>query len=130
MGKVTVRKEFVRMKQADGSYKLFGPYRYDYWREKGKLKKRYMGKWVATDDLHESESIQEVSYADSLLKGYRVPDWYCCDLLGIVAGDSFSARRAKYRAGVRACCPHSGSYDERRYRLLRLAWDQIRGERR
>jgi hypothetical protein len=49
--KETIREEFVKCGKAGCKKCPHGPYRYAYWRENGKLRKRYLGKHV-TQDAH------------------------------------------------------------------------------
>lgn len=124
MPEMTIREELVYVQRKGVRRGPYGPYRYGYWREGGRVRKKYLGKVTGRAEDEEPD------FAARLLANDEVPDWWCLDLLGCLAGDSFTVRRAKYREKIRACCPHSGCYNERKYQLYRRAWDVIRKGRR
>ena len=52
--KLTLRYEYV--KNGHSKDKVFGPYLYGYWRENGKLKKKYIGKVEGYDIENDAEN--------------------------------------------------------------------------
>jgi hypothetical protein len=78
--KATLRYEYVKVKckgkgESEGEVrvKVYGPYLYAYWRENGKLKKRYMGKSINDYMLRVLAYKYDVDV--NFLREYRVMKW-------------------------------------------------------
>jgi hypothetical protein len=80
--KATVRYEYVKVKVKDKGkgesegevrVKVYGPYLYAYWRENGKLKKRYMGKSI--NDYMLRVLAYEYDVDANFLREYRIMKW-------------------------------------------------------
>lgn len=117
-----VREEMVRCGKKGCKSCPHGPYRYEYYYLSGKLKKRYLGK--------AAKNVTPATALDRLLRGDPVSDQDCARVLGLEGVQSFTKMRQAYRKIVREFCPHSGHYDERRYKAIRAAWNRLRGFRR
>jgi hypothetical protein len=78
--KATVRYEYVKVKvkckgedKGEVRVKVYGPYLYAYWRENGKLKKRYMGKSI--NDYMLRVLAYKYDVDANFLREYRVMKW-------------------------------------------------------
>jgi hypothetical protein len=78
--KATLRYEYVKVKckgkgESEGEVrvKVYGPYLYAYWRENGKLKKRYMGKSI--NDYMLRVLAYEYDVDVNFLREYRIMKW-------------------------------------------------------
>jgi hypothetical protein len=80
--KATVRYEYVKVKVKDKGkgesegevrVKVYGPYLYAYWRENGKLKKRYMGKSI--NDYMLRVLAYKYDVDANFLREYRIMKW-------------------------------------------------------
>ena len=82
--KATLRYEYVKVKvkckgEGEVRVKVYGPYLYAYWRENGKLKKRYMGKSI--NDYMLRVLAYEYDVDANFLREYRIMKWLAEQLL-------------------------------------------------
>jgi len=72
--KATIRYEYVKIKdRGKGKIKVYGPYLYAYWRENGRLKKRYMGKSI--NDYILRVTAYEMDVDADFIREYRIMKW-------------------------------------------------------
>lgn len=131
----TFEQEYVRCGKPACKSCPHGPYWYAYWREDGKVKKRYIGKLMPKETKPDNQDCQEskrtkelvrigeilfVNRGDSLMKTRAARA-----VLGVSAGTGFMEARRRFRALAQVHHPDRGGNDLVA-RIIFAAWDWLK----
>lgn len=120
-----VAKEWIRCGKQGCRKCPHGPYLYEYFRQDGRLKKKYIGKAFA-DALPDDEPDEPLAVVEE----ENLTQDQARVILGVAFGYSFTEMRQSYRDAVRALKPMDAEVAAARYVLLKAAWKVLRGDRR
>lgn len=123
MTRFTIREEYVKCGKPGCKSCPHGPYRYKYWREKGVLKKKYLGKPETQELFDEAGEAIHEPIAEQVTPTDR-------EILGVTPDASFSRCRNAYRKWTALYGPRGEKPDAVKYAILKEAWNSIRGNRR
>lgn len=123
MTKFTIREEMVKCGRPGCKSCPHGPYRYKYWREGGKLRKKYLGKPEDQELFdEEGEPKQSALSAQDALSDREI--------LGVPTDASFTECRKKFREWTKLLGKDKSLHAIEQYRTKKAAYNRIRGNRR
>jgi len=118
---ITLRDEFIRCGRKGCKSCPHGPYRYAYWKENGKLRKKYLGRPAASPTLAEATFQARHEHLEACA-AERINA--LCFLLG---RRTFTESRKAYRRALRLA---EEAGDREAALDLRKAWQEAWGNRR
>jgi hypothetical protein len=126
MPRYTYRAEYVRCGRSCGGCP-HGPYWYGYWREGGRLKKRYFGRQDPRVPPAEGPALEPRSW-DRIFRRDTASVPLALEILGIDPETSRDVARTVYRQLSLRHHPDRGG-DARQFQYLEAAWSYLRAAR-
>lgn len=117
----TFRQEYVRCGKRGCKSCPHGPYWYAYWREGGKLRKRYIGKTLPTHSIPDGLGTNRL---DDIFSPDRRSKSLACEILGIPIDASYVDARAAFRRAQLQAHPDRGG-EEGSSKRANVAWDYL-----
>lgn len=127
--KETLRCEWVNCNKSDCRGCPHGPYWYAYWRERGKLKKRYIGKGRPHHDAppKPGEKAPQPDYRDSIFSDRTAYDGLAFDILEMGITHDMAEITRCYRKKASLVHPDKGGSDHE-CRLCNAAYHYLRAK--
>lgn len=133
MGKETYRCEYVKCGKRGCRKCPHGPYWYGYWREEGKVRKRYVGKVDPhtraegkSDTQSEAPPVtQERDWREAILNSRTATRELARRIIGVSAGATREEVRKVYQRRMLDAHPDRGG-DKREAAFLNAAWSYLK----